>query len=391
ESYTVRAGDSLTSVAATHGLTVGQLASYNNLANDAHILIGQRLWLVAGKVKRQPVSAQTPSRQSTSTANTNSATHKVSAGESLIAIARKYNISLHALAKENGLSVTDGVLIGQTLKLPSDAKTANTTMANTSSSPSVNKPESYTVRAGDSLTSVAATHGLTVGQLASYNNLANDAHILIGQRLWLVAGKVKRQPVSAQQTSQATQSTKNNQSTQSTATHRVQSGESLTAIARRYNISLHALAKENGLSVTDGVLIGQTLKLPSDAKAESSTPSRLGNTKNNSTRTPANTNIGITENYTVRSGDSLTMLSNRFGVAIGDLATANGLASNANLRIGQTLKVPKLTTTYTVKAGDGLIALARRYGISTQELAKMNNLEPTADLRIGQVLTVPNK
>ncbi|MPW89365.1 LysM peptidoglycan-binding domain-containing protein [Moraxella catarrhalis] len=391
ESYTVRAGDSLTSVAATHGLTVGQLASYNNLANDAHILIGQRLWLVAGKVKRQPVSAQTPSRQSTSTANTNSATHKVSAGESLTAIARKYNISLHALAKENGLSVTDGVLIGQTLKLPSDAKTANTTMANTSSSPSVNKPESYTVRAGDSLTSVAATHGLTVGQLASYNNLANDAHILIGQRLWLVAGKVKRQPVSAQQTSQATQSTKNNQSTQSTDTHRVQSGESLTAIARRYNISLHALAKENGLSVTDGVLIGQTLKLPSDAKAESSTPSRLGNTKNNSTRTPANTNIGITENYTVRSGDSLTMLSNRFGVAIGDLATANGLASNANLRIGQTLKVPKLTTTYTVKAGDGLIALARRYGISTQELAKMNNLEPTADLRIGQVLTVPNK
>ena len=253
------------------------------------------------------------------------------------------------------------------------------------------KPESYTVRAGDSLTSVAATHGLTVGQLASYNNLANDAHILIGQRLWLVAGKVKPQPVSAQQPSQAAQSTKNNQSTQSTATHRVQSGESLTAIARRYNISLHALAKENGLSVTDGVLIGQTLKLPSDAKAESSTPSRLGNTKNNSTRTPANTNIGITENYTVKAGESLTMLSNRFGVAIGDLAAANGLASNANLRIGQTLKVPKLTTTYTVKAGDGLIALARRYGISTQELAKMNNLEPTADLRIGQVLTVPNK
>ncbi|OAV09609.1 Membrane-bound lytic murein transglycosylase D precursor [Moraxella catarrhalis] len=249
------------------------------------------------------------------------------------------------------------------------------------------KPESYTVRAGDSLTSVAATHGLTVGQLASYNNLANDAHILIGQRLWLVAGKVKPQPVSVQNPSRQSTSIANT----NPATHKVSAGESLTAIARRYNISLHALAKENGLSVTDGVLIGQTLKLPSDAKAESSTPSRLGNTKNNSTRTPANTNIGITENYTVKAGESLTMLSNRFGVAIGDLAAANGLASNANLRIGQTLKVPKLTTTYTVKAGDGLIALARRYGISTQELAKMNNLEPTADLRIGQVLTVPNK
>ena len=131
--------------------------------------------------------------------------------------------------------------------------------------------------------------------------------------------------------------------------------------------------------------------MPSDAQSESSTPSRLGNTKNNSPRTPANTNIGIAENYTVKAGESLTMLSNRFGVTISDLAAANGLAANANLRIGQTLKVPKLTTTYTVKAGDGLIALARRYGISTQELAKMNNLETTADLRIGQVLTVPNK
>ncbi|OAU98723.1 Membrane-bound lytic murein transglycosylase D precursor [Moraxella catarrhalis] len=375
-------------MAAAHGLTVGQLASYNNLANDAHILIGQRLWLVSGKVKSQPVSAQqTSSRQSTPAANTNLATHKVSAGESLTAIARRYNISLHALANENGLSVTDGVLIGQTLKLPSGARPASTT-STTSSSPSANKPESYTVRAGDSLTSVAAAHGLTVGQLASYNNLANDAHILIGQRLWLVSGKVKSQPVSAQQTSsrQSTPAANTN-----LATHKVSAGESLTAIARRYNISLHALANENGLSVTDGVLIGQTLKLPSGAQSENSAPSRSESTRTSSTRASTNTTIGATENYTVKAGESLTILSNRFGVPISDLAAANGLASNANLRIGQTLKVPKLTTTYTVKAGDGLIALARRYGISTQELAKMNNLEPTADLRIGQVLTVPNK
>lgn len=72
-------------------------------------------------------------------------------------------------------------------------------------------------------------------------------------------------------------------------------------------------------------------------------------------------------------------------------AAANNLAKNANLRIGQVIKVPKLTTTYTVKSGDGLISLARRFGISTDELAKMNNLEPNTNLRIGQVLTVPNK
>ncbi|MFC0819918.1 LysM peptidoglycan-binding domain-containing protein, partial [Moraxella marmotae] len=390
ESYTVRAGDSLTSVAAANGLTVAQLASYNNLANDAHILTGQKLWLIAGKVKPQ-TQTSTPTRQNNSNNNTSTATHKVQAGESLTAIARKYNISLQALASENNLSVTDGVLIGQTLKLPSGATAASTTTAapknqvQTAAKPTP-KPESYTVRAGDSLTSVAAANGLTVAQLASYNNLANDAHILTGQKLWLIAGKVKPQT----QTSTPTRQNNSNNNT-STATHKVQAGESLTAIARKYNISLQALASENNLSVTDGVLIGQTLKLPSGATAASTTTAAPKNQVQTAAPAKGRTNIGATEKYTVKAGESLTALSNRFGVSINDLAAANNLATNANLRIGQVIQVPKVTTTYTVKAGDGLISLARRYGISTEELAKMNNLQPTDNLRIGQVLTVPNK
>ena len=171
---------------------------------------------------------------------------------------------------------------------------------------------------------------------------------------------------------------------------KVQAGESLTAIARKYNVTLQALAAENDLSVTDGVFIGQTLKLPNGAQAvttSASTPTQSSPRSN----TQSSANLGATENYTVKSGESLTQLANRFGVSINELAAANNLASNANLRIGQVIKVPKLTTTYTVKSGDGLISLARRFGISTDELAKMNNLEPNANLRIGQVLTVPNK
>ncbi len=248
------------------------------------------------------------------------------------------------------------------------------------------KPESYTVRAGDSLTSVAAANGLSVGQLASYNNLANDAHIRVGQRLWLVAGKVTPQPT--RQTQPSTPARQSSSS--STATHKVQAGESLTAIARKYNVTLQALAAENDLSVTDGVFIGQTLKLPNGAQAVTTSASAPTQSSPRSSY-QSSANLGATENYTVKSGESLTQLANRFGVSIADLAAANNLASNANLRIGQVIKVPKLTTTYTVKSGDGLISLARRFGISTDELAKMNNLEPNANLRIGQVLTVPNK
>ncbi|VEG13598.1 LysM peptidoglycan-binding domain-containing protein [Moraxella cuniculi] len=375
DSYTVRAGDSLTSVAAANGLSVGQLASYNNLATDAHIRIGQKLWLVAGKVKPQTTTTNNQTNSTQNTRNTATATHRVQSGESLTAIARKYNISLQALANENNLAITDGVLIGQVLRLPAGVQA----QATTSQQPT--RPDSYTVRAGDSLTSVAAANGLSVGQLASYNNLATDAHIRIGQKLWLVAGKVKPQTTTTNNQTNSTQNTRNT----ATATHRVQSGESLTAIARKYNISLQALANENNLAITDGVLIGQVLRLPAGVQATSTVNST--NANNPSSQSPSN----ATENYTVKAGDSLTSLANRFGVSIASLAAANNLSTNANLIIGQSIKVPKLTSNYTVKAGDGLISLARRYGTSVAELAKMNNLQPTDSLRIGQVLLVPNK
>ncbi|UXZ05029.1 LysM peptidoglycan-binding domain-containing protein [Moraxella nasicaprae] len=399
ESYTVKAGDSLTSVAAANGLTVGQLASYNNLASDAHILIGQRLWLVAGKVKPTAQPAKPANTPAPTKTTTNPNTHTVQAGENLTVIARKYNVSLPALASENNLSTTDGVQIGQTLKLPSQAgqsaqaKPAVSTakVEKVEVAKNVPKPESYTVKAGDSLTSVAAANGLTVGQLASYNNLASDAHILIGQRLWLVAGKVKptAQPAKPANTPAPTKTTTNPN------THTVQAGENLTVIARKYNVSLPALASENNLSTTDGVQIGQTLKLPSQAGQSAQAKPAVSTAKVERVEaakpTKGNTRNIATENYTVKAGDSLTALANRAGVSLTELASLNGLPANASLRVGQGIKLPKLTTSYTVKAGDGLISLARRYGISVEELAKMNHLEPSANLRIGQVLTVPNR
>ena len=62
----------------------------------------------------------------------------------------------------------------------------------------------------------------------------------------------------------------------------------------------------------------------------------------------------------------------------------------SNLQVGQTIKVPKLTTTYKVKRGDTLIGLAKQFNLSTEELAEMNNLKPDAQVRLGQTLTVPN-
>lgn len=74
----------------------------------------------------------------------------------------------------------------------------------------------------------------------------------------------------------------------------------------------------------------------------------------------------MTPSYQVKSGDSLTNLSNKYGIAKSELAALNNLKGNESLLIGQTIKLPKTTTTYKVKSGDGLISLAARYGISAK-------------------------
>ena len=79
-----------------------------------------------------------------------------------------------------------------------------------------------------------------------------------------------------------------------------------------------------------------------------------------------------------------------------EVKRANNLTSNI-LQIGQKLIIPGSTTntSYTVKKGDTLYSIAQRYkianmyGITVNELKKANNL--TSDiLQIGQILTIPS-
>jgi membrane-bound lytic murein transglycosylase D len=205
----------------------------------------------------------------------------------------------------------------------------------------------------------------------------------------MIAGQVIKVPVSKETVARKL----NNQPIKYT----VKSGDSLTSVAARHGITIKELADANNLNTNSNLLLGTTITIPAAGSAKSAAIATPAHSQSANTQAapsqaaPAGNTIANTENYTVQSGEHLTGLATRFGVSVNDLAKTNNLATNAQLRRGQVIKVPKLTTTYKVKSGDNLISLARRYGISTEELAKMNNLENNASLRIGQTLTVPNK
>lgn len=302
-------------------------------------------------------------------------TYVVKRGDTLTSIANNHGVSMNDLAQWNQINPNANLLAGTRLKLY-DAKPKTQSTAAQTSTQSTNKAtESYVVQSGDTLTRVAAKHNLSVSQLASYNNLSTDSQLLRGQTLWLVPNKVK--------TDSAKTSAQSKASAQSSKTYKVKSGDTLTSVANALGVTTNDIAKLNDFDSNAKLIAGQTIKVPASANTSTTTNAQASST---SGRTLSNT-----ENYKVKSGESLTSIANKYGVSVADLAKTNNLSTNASLRIGQTIKVPKLTTTYKVKSGDSLIGLAKKYGMSVDELAKMNNLKANEQLKIGQVLTVPNQ
>ncbi len=106
-----------------------------------------------------------------------------------------------------------------------------------------------------------------------------------------------------------------------------------------------------------------------------------------------NDNDNITTNtYTVKSGDSLWSIANQFGVTVAALKDANSLTSNL-LSIGQVLLIPSSNNitpvNYTVKSGDSLWSIANRFNTTVDAIKSLNNLT-TNLLSVGQILKIPS-
>lgn len=93
---------------------------------------------------------------------------------------------------------------------------------------------------------------------------------------------------------------------------------------------------------------------------------------------------------TVNSGDNLWNLSKQYlgnGNQYQQIIKANNLTSNS-IYPGQTLIIPN-TNQIAVRSGDSLSVLANKFGTSVQELSKLNNISDPSKIFIGQQLLIP--
>lgn len=125
--------------------------------------------------------------------------------------------------------------------------------------------------------------------------------------------------------------------------HRVEAGESLTSIARKYNISLHELRELNSLT-NSSIQPGKQLKVKKEESVLVSEPIQLASntTTESSKKAKAVESEPVVEVpvaiHTVRSGESLMSISRLHGISIDDLKRINQLSEN-RVRIGQVLKL----------------------------------------------------
>ncbi|MGM8884313.1 LysM peptidoglycan-binding domain-containing protein [Psychrobacter sp. 1U2] len=374
ESYVVQGGDTLIGTANRFGLSVTQLATYNNLSSRADLLRGQKLWLVPGKVTAPAITPAAPPRnRAKSTTATKS--YRVQSGDGLIALAKQFGISTQALADLNGLSSTDSLYVGQTLKIPANADTTASSNNSASRSNSSVATTNYKVKSGETLIGIANSLGVSAAQVAAVNSSFDE-------RARLQRGQTIKVPVSASQV--------DNKLNDKPISYKIRSGDTLIGVANRYKIGVSDLAAANNLSTTSNLILGRSLTIPAEG-GRSNTTTSTASSASSTSKASTGKSLSNTENYKVQSGDGLIALAARFGVPVADLAATNNLATNAQLQRGQTLKVPKMTVSYTVSSGDSLIGLARKYGVSTKELADMNNIATDTMLQRGQRLTVPNR
>lgn len=428
ESYTVRANDTLTGIADEFGLSLKQLADYNGLSVTSGVRVGQKLSLKETVQSR----AKTNDEKATSQTKVATQSYTVKRGEYLKLIADRYALSNQELADLTpGLNVGSNLLVGQKINVPlNDVKSLTTSTAKTSTvkaEPQF-KIESYKVQRGDTLYSIASQSKMSLSELADLNNLSTNSGLQVGQSIKIPAGSTVPD------------------------TYTVQSGDSLTAIASKYNLGMDYIADLNNMSRTAGLRAGQKLKLTGEVPAVETpkTVEKQTTASNNSTdihvvksgetlnsiarkyhlqlnylaelnnlSRMANVRVGqrlkiegdvdstpiktetvaakpqatsgrATEAYKVKSGESLNSIASRAGMSVSELAALNNLSPRAGLQVGQTIQIPKLISQYTVKRGDTLIGLASRYGMDTSQLAELNDIKPNTQLRIGDVIKVPN-
>jgi len=289
--HRVRRGETLRSIADHYAVSAVELARVNGLGRGRPLRRGAMLTVPSSMRAPKPevISADSddprastdyvperriglPGRIDGNSVPIDRVTHTVKRGETLGSIAGKYGVTVSELRQWNRLQVGT-VRLGTRLRIRSSADEPRAAKADTDATsakataaaepapaPARAKPRLHTVVRGETLASVAGKYDVTITELRKWNNLDKEDALEAGRVLEVSANAVA-DAGTLDAPAGVKKATASAGKAKAVRMHTVRSGETITEIAGRYDVSVEALRKTNKLRTTK-LLVGQKLKLP---------------------------------------------------------------------------------------------------------------------------------
>lgn len=245
-------------------------------------------------------------------------TYRVKSGDTVTQIAKRFGLSIAAVAKLNNLGPKSLIRVGQVIKLVGATSTEL-------------DEESYKVKPGDTLLGIAGRHNLTLSELTAINRISSSTLIYPGQVLRVAKVIPTAQPPEG-----------------TPDKYQVLTGDTLDSVAQKFGMTLSALREYNNLAKASIIFVGQVLNLkPPVGQARAPKPQKPANSASTlsdeiSTVDPMRPTGACTIHgfHTVLAGETISRIAAVYGVSTQSVLSANSLSWSSTIFVGQRLTIP---------------------------------------------------
>jgi len=353
--------------------------------------------------------------------------YKVKSGDTLSRIARRYGVSVRAIASANNVKSYRRLRRGKVLTIPLRGGAPVRVASSGGKGSATKKLVYHRVKDGETAGGIARRYGVGLSQLRNWNGLNRRSTIRAGQKL-----KVYQRAKLASRARPSKGEVKS-AATGADIRHKVRSGETVGEIAERYGVSTKELMAWNAIRNPRRVRAGKTLVIKGKGKSDSPTTAvsladlekrELSGKKETVSTTIDVKKEYITKVYVMKSGETLGGVANRHGVTTKQLMAWNGIKNPRRVRDGTKLKIRGVPTgtapsnvapavvkvtpivkdapvakeedsgtfvVYRVKSGETVGGIANRHGVTTKQIMAWNNIKNVRKVRAGSKLKIRRK
>jgi murein DD-endopeptidase MepM/ murein hydrolase activator NlpD len=391
--HQVRKGDTIWDIAKRYRVSAESILNANHIPSTRGLSVGKKLFIpmdssprktsstasrkATARVTSDDVSHSKPTRnkQVSQPQRVNETWHKIKAGDTLSAIAKKYNVSVSRLMRANGLT-SSRLRVNQQLVIPTpyqgdpitsqrpEAVVSNSALRSTPiSDKQVPRPQPasktwHKIRPGDTLSAIAKKYNVSVSSVMRANGLTSS-RLRVNQKLLIptphqgdsIASQRPEAVVSDNAFRSEPVSDKQVPRPQpvSETLHKIRHGDTLSAISRKYNVSVNSLMRANGLT-SSKVRVNQKLLIPTPYQGDSIASQRTETVTSHNAfpSDPINDEPDLFDEqelfdeppHKIKIGETLSEITRTYDVSVSSLMRPNLLKIPTRFSVNKILRLP---------------------------------------------------